>query len=108
MELFTLYGALASVFDIKKPEGTDHVPWYEVHPYVITMCRPFPMDIKPRSEAKRQFILDGCPDPGYTLKEKKETRWDQTFIENGKPWSWQDLITPYEQPKVPRVYPDGV
>ena len=71
LELFTLYGALASCFDIKAPEGTEHIPWYEVHPYVITMTKPFPMDIKPRSEAKAKLIMEMCPDDaGYTLMGK--------------------------------------
>lgn len=98
LELFTLFGALAAVYDIKKPEGTDHLPWYEVHPYVITMTLPFPVDIKPRSEKKRQWILDNCQDAGWTLKTKDQvtSRWDVLDKEkDGSPFSWQGVCVPY-------------
>jgi len=58
-ELYTLIGSLVWAFDITRKsgkEGYDHpVPWYETNPYVITMAKPFPCDIVPRSEEKRRF-----------------------------------------------------
>jgi len=109
MELTTLFGALASVFDITAKEGQP-LPWYEVNPYVITMTQPFPVNIKARSEAKRQFIIDGAPEPGYWLKEKeseKNTRWDLVRPQDGSPWTWGGLAPPYHAPATPKVYPEG-
>ncbi|KAI7555005.1 hypothetical protein KC317_g13125 [Hortaea werneckii] len=103
-ELCTLFGALAWSFDIKAKEGTTP-PYYEVNPYVITMAKPFPVDITPRSEGKKRYILDGCEDAGYTLKDKKEDRWDLTHRADGKLWDWDGLAPAYEEPKVPKVYP---
>ena len=64
MELCTLFGALAWSFDVSPVEGTT-VPYYEVNPYVITMTKPFPVQITPRSEKKRAFTMTGwfgsCP-----------------------------------------------
>ena len=116
VELFTLFGALAWSFNIRKKEPDQVVPWYEVNPYVITMCKPFPLIIEARSEEKKRFILDGCPEPGYWLKSKSETRWDIqhengekiTYGEDRKAWTWDGLSVPYEKPATPKVYPPGV
>jgi hypothetical protein len=61
VELFTLFGALAWSFNIS-PKGD--IPRYEVNPYVITMTSPFPINITPRSEEKRKFIMSE-EDAGY-------------------------------------------
>ena len=106
MELCTLFGALAWSFDMSAPEGST-IPYYEVNPYVITMTKPFPVNITPRSEAKRQFIMDGCEDAGYTLKDKKEDKWDILHEADGKPWTWQGLAPHYEVPATTKVYPAG-
>ena len=106
MELCTLFGALAWSFDISAPEGAT-IPYYEVNPYVITMTKPFPVNITPRSEAKRQFIMDCCEDPGYTLKDKKENKWDIVHEKDGKPWTWDGLAPHYEVPATKKVYPPG-
>lgn len=108
MELCTLFGALAWAFDIKAPEGQKTLPWYEVNPYVITMPKPFPVDIKVRSEEKRRYILKESPDAGYYLKDEKETRWDLVHEKDGKPWTWEGLAEPWVEPAVPKVYPAGV
>lgn len=107
MELFTLFGALAWSFDIKSKLPKDQLPWYEVNPYVITMSKPFPLEIKARTEEKKRFILDGCPDPGYTLKDKPENRWDIVHQDSSEAWTWGGLSEPYEVPAVPKVYPEG-
>lgn len=107
VELCTLFGALAWSFNISPKLDVDQLPWYEVNPYVITMAKPFPVNIEVRSESKRRYIMEASPDAGYTLKEKKEDRWDQTHIENGKPWDWQGLAPHYEVPAVRKVYPAG-
>ncbi|KAK4545499.1 hypothetical protein LTR36_002849 [Oleoguttula mirabilis] len=107
MELCTLFGALAWSFDIKPKEGLQPLPWYEVNPYVITMSKPFPVDITVRTEEKRQFIMEASPDAGYTLKDKAEDKWDIVHEADGKPWTWQGLAPYYEPPAVPKVYPAG-
>lgn len=105
MELCTLFGALAWSFDITPREGNVPLPWYEVNKYVITMSKPFPVDIKVRSEEKRNFIM--TTEPGYTLKTKREGRWDVVHDPDVTPWTWEGLAPHYEAPAVPRVYPDG-
>ena len=110
MELFTLFGALAWSFDISPKDKNQPMPWYEVNPYVITMSKPFPINITARTEEKRRFILDGCPDPGHFLKEKPEHRWDLGVVHEDREqaWTWQGLSVPFEAPETPKVYPAGV
>ena len=113
-ELFTLFGALAWAFNISPKEKDQPLPWYEVNPYVITMCKPFPIKIEARTEDKRRFVMD--QDPGYWLTSTPKTRWDvpwenaekQTYGEDRKPWTWEDVSVPWVQPDVPKVYPAGV
>lgn len=107
MELCTLFGALAWAFDIKPKNKDVPLPWYDVNPYVITMSQPFPVSITARSEEKRRFIMD-VEDGGFTLKDKKEGRWDIEHEKDGKLFTWQGLAPTYQVPAVPRVYPDGV
>ena len=73
----------------------------------ITMTKPFPVNIKPRNEAKREFIMDCCEDPGYTLKDKKESKWDILHEKDDKPWTWDGLAPHYEAPATKKVYPPG-
>ncbi|WPH03647.1 cytochrome p450 monooxygenase psod [Acrodontium crateriforme] len=108
MELCTLFGALAWAFNFTSKIPKEDLPWYEVNPYVITMSKPFPMDIQPRSEAKRRFIENECGDAGYVLKTKREGKWDIVHEAGEKePWTWDGLSVPYEKPAVKRVYPEG-
>ena len=62
-ELYTLIGAIAWAFDVKRPEGLkgyqNPIPWYEMNPYSITMGRQFPVDIRPRNEGRARFIRAG-------------------------------------------------
>ncbi|KAJ8606892.1 hypothetical protein MRB53_040645 [Persea americana] len=106
MELITLFGALAWSFDIK-PKNPENMPWYEVNPYVITMCKPFPIDIIPRTEAKRQWILDEVKDPGYWLTTDGKTKWDIVHDTKKEPWTWQGLAPAFVPSKEPKVYPAG-
>lgn len=107
MELTTLFGAIAWAFNIKPKDGSGPLPWYEVNPYVITMCKPFPIEIIPRTEAKRQWILGEVNDPGYWLTTEPKSKWDIVHDVDKSHWDWQGLAPYYEQPKVPRVYPVG-
>lgn len=113
-ELYTLIGSLAWAFDIKRKEGRQGydspVPWYETNPFVITMAKPFPLNITVRSEQKRRFILDGCPDGGFLVRDKgTETidRWD-VFRGDGTPFNWQGLTTPLSGEVRSRSYSPGV
>lgn len=107
MELCTLLGALSWAFDITPKSKGQDIPYYEVNPYVITMGKPFPVDINVRSDAKRRYIQTLPLDAGYTLKDEKEGRWDQVHEKDGKIWTWEGLATPYETPAQPKIYPDG-
>ena len=69
------------------------------------MTKPFPVEIVPRSEEKKRFILDGCQDPGYTLTETKEDRWDLVHAPEGRLWDWEGLAPEYVEPKEKKVYP---
>ena len=120
VELYTLVGALAWAFDIKRPEGLrgyqNPVPWYEMNPFAITVARHFQVDISPRSEFRAQFIRAGCPDaPVRLIKERQDsmvvesptaTRWD-VHVKKGSVYDWGGLtvgtgIVP------PRSYSPGV
>lgn len=115
-ELVTLLGALLSAFTISRREGAaGHdfpVPWYETNPYVITMLKPFPCDIKVRSEAKRRWIMSESEDAGYTVKAseaERTDRWDIVRPEGEeKIYTWEGLTTPFKKPNKIPVYPPGV
>ncbi|KAK3722478.1 hypothetical protein LTR37_002470 [Vermiconidia calcicola] len=107
LELFTLFGALAWSFNIS-PKGA--VPRYEVNPYVITMPSPFPINLSARSEEKKKFILEGCDDAGYWLKDKDApnlTRWEKKLIheDESAQYTWEGLTTPYQGHDQVKVYP---
>lgn len=78
-ELLTLIGSLIWAFEIRRPEGGNApaVPWYETAPWVITMSKPFKCDIKVRSEAKRQYILNECPDGANLIIDNEKQRTDK-------------------------------
>lgn len=88
------------------------MPWYETNPYVITMSKPFNCEIKVRSEGKRKYIMDGCPDAGYVVKSneaERENQWDIVRPENEPVhYSWEGLTTRFETPAVMPTYPPGV
>lgn len=114
-ELYTLFGALAWSFDIKRKEGRagyeNPVPWYETNPFVITMLKPFPCDIKIRSEEKRRYILNGCADGGLLVKtelsEGPRSRWDINRKSN-EPFIWSGLTAPHPQSRQIRSYSPGI
>lgn len=119
-ELYTLIGALAWGFNIKRPEGLkgyqNPLPWYEMNPYVITMAHHFPIDIKPRSEERALFIRAGCPEnPERLIKERRDstiesptaTRWD-VYASKGKTYDWGGLTAPLTGFTPPRRYSPGV
>lgn len=115
-ELITLLGALLWSFTVKRKEGAEGlanpVPWYETNPYVITMSKPFACDITVRSEEKRKYIMDGCPDAGYVVKKSEDERQDQWDIvrpDNEQVhYSWEGLTARFEKPDVMPTYPAGV
>jgi len=115
-ELVTLLGALLWSFTVKRKEGAEGlanpVPWYETNPYVITMSKPFACDITVRSEEKRRYIMDGCPDAGYVVKKSEDERkdqWDIVRPENEQVhYSWEGLTARFEKPDVMPTYPAGV
>ncbi|KAF7186677.1 Cytochrome P450 monooxygenase [Pseudocercospora fuligena] len=78
-ELLTLIGSLIWAFEIKRCEGGNApaVPWYETAPWVITMSKPFKCDIKVRSEAKRQYILNETPEGGNLIIDDEKQRTDK-------------------------------
>ncbi|KAF2485488.1 putative P450 monooxygenase [Neohortaea acidophila] len=93
VELYSLIGALVWAFDIKAKSESVSPP--EATPYIISMPRPFPCVITPRSERKRKVIEDGCKDMGVVVKEsgKSASRWDVCREENGE-FHWQGLTVP--------------
>ncbi|EGP87952.1 unnamed protein product [Zymoseptoria tritici ST99CH_1A5] len=112
-ELYTLIASLVWAFDIKRKEGRagydNPVPWYETNPFVITMAKPFPCNITVRSEEKRRFIQNGCPDGGFLVRNPKEedlNRWD-VFRGDGKPFEWAGLTAPLSNFNT-RSYSQGV
>lgn len=107
MELFTLLGAITWAFNISPKESRERVPYYEVNKYVITMSKSFPVEIVPRCEEKRQFIKDLDLDPGYTLKDQKQTKWDIVHEQDGGDWTWEGLAPRYKTPAIPKVYPES-
>lgn len=94
-ELFTLIGHLIWAFEIKRPEGLSPViPWYETAPWVITMPKPFKADIRVRSEAKRKYILEQCPEGGNLIREsekERKSKWDVVRKPGEDLFSWEGL-----------------
>lgn len=118
-ELYPLIGAIVWAFDIKRPEGLrgymNPIPWYEMNPYVITMAKNFPINLKIRSEEKARFIRAGCPEgPAWLVKERRDSiitspvdRWD-VHTTKGKKYDWEGLTAELTGFKAPRSYSPGV
>lgn len=117
-ELYSLIGALAWGFDIKRPEGLNGyrnpLPWYENNPYSITMAKQFPVHVTPRSEEKARFIRAGCPeDLSATVRERQDNRladidkW-AVYTPKDKLYDWEGLTVPLTGFKPPRAYSPGV
>ena len=75
---------------------------------MVTPPAIFPVTFTPRSEEKKRWVMSEVEDPGYTLKDKRETRWDILHEDGGKPWTWEGLTLKYAEPEKKKVYPDFV
>jgi hypothetical protein len=113
-ELLGLIGHLMWAFEITRPEGKDGcanpVPWYETAPWVITMSKPFPANIRVRSEAKRKYILEECPEGGNLIldhEKQRTSRWDVVRGPGEDLFRWEGL-TDQADGHAGRVYGAGV
>ena len=85
-----------------------------MNPYVITMAKHFPVDIRPRNEARARFIRAGCPeDLSPLVKERRDSkladidRW-AVFAPKGQTYDWEGLTAPLTGFRPPRAYSPGV
>ncbi|KAK4501592.1 hypothetical protein PRZ48_007401 [Zasmidium cellare] len=97
-ELTTLVGSMLWAFNIQRAEGSRGqsapLPWYETAPWVITMSKPFKCDVKVRSEERRRYILDECPEGGNLIRETQaecKNRWDVCRKPGEELFAWDGL-----------------